>query len=254
LRARIEQSCSHSYTFTAFGEELNPKTESYFNPWRYASKRFDPELNLIYFGKRYYDPASSRWLTTDPAGFIDSINLYQYVLNNPFHYVDPDGQFIFAVPLLALTWKLVAVAAVTAFVSYEIDQHLISSGNSTNEAINGAAQSLFGMVPNALIQAKKNTNVYVPDRPLPNTPDGVHIPDVDAPHTQLGTKGGRKGEYPQAREFDEHGNPVRDIDFTDHGRPQNHPNPHQHEHKPNPTGGTPIRDPKGQPVTGWNYL
>lgn len=66
-------------------------------------------------------------------------------------------------------------------------------------------------------------------------------------------KKGRKETYPQAREFDAEGNPVRDIDFTDHSRPQNHPCPHQHEHKPNPTGGTPTRDPKGQPVPGWNY-
>ena len=43
------------------------------------------------------------------------------------------------------------------------------------------------------------------------------------------------------------------IDFTDHERPQNHLNPHQHEWIPNPTGGTRIRNPKGQPVTGWNY-
>jgi hypothetical protein len=63
---------------------------------------------------------------------------------------------------------------------------------------------------------------------------------------------GSKGKYPQAREFDEKGNPVRDIDFTDHERPRNHPNPHQHEHKPNPTGGTPHRG-KPEPVPEWRY-
>ncbi|HEV8051781.1 MAG TPA: hypothetical protein VGP47_04740, partial [Parachlamydiaceae bacterium] len=42
------------YHFNAFGK---PKivNEEIFNPWRYASKRFDQETNLIYFGKRYYD-------------------------------------------------------------------------------------------------------------------------------------------------------------------------------------------------------
>ncbi|MEC4780278.1 hypothetical protein IEKLDGGM_24815, partial [Escherichia coli] len=61
-------------------------------------------------------------------------------------------------------------------------------------------------------------------------------------HPQLGTKSGRKGDYTQAREwgYDENGNlvPKRDIDFTDHGRPKEHPNPHQHDYIPNPTGGT----------------
>ena len=66
----------------------------------------------------------------------------------------------------------------------------------------------------------------MPDRPLPKDKNGVHIPDTDAPHTQLGTKKSKRrpGErYPQAREFDANGNPVRDIDFTDHGRSQQHP-------------------------------
>ncbi|MES2198603.1 MAG: RHS repeat-associated core domain-containing protein [Chlamydiota bacterium] len=82
-----------SYDFTAFGEALQKNIgETPFNPWRFASKRWDPNLHLIYFGKRYYDPVSSRWLTTDPAGFMDSVNLYQYVLNNPFKYLDPQGE------------------------------------------------------------------------------------------------------------------------------------------------------------------
>jgi RHS repeat-associated protein len=65
---------SQSYEFNAFGELLSDQQQQSYseptNPWRFASKRFDPELGLIYYGKRYYDPESARWLTTDPAGFI----------------------------------------------------------------------------------------------------------------------------------------------------------------------------------------
>ncbi len=76
-----------------------------------------------------------------------------------------------------------------------------------------------------------------PDRKSPRA-NGEPAPDVNHPHTQLGHKKGRNGTYPQAREFDENGKPVRDIDFTDHGRPKGHSNPHQHPYNPNPTGGT----------------
>lgn len=69
--------------FTAFGKEQIPSHEL-LNPWGFAAKRLDPELGLIYFGKRYYDPQVGRWLTTDPAGFINGSNLYQYVFNNSF--------------------------------------------------------------------------------------------------------------------------------------------------------------------------
>ncbi|MDW5415036.1 hypothetical protein R6242_00415 [Iodobacter sp. CM08] len=90
-----------------------------------------------------------------------------------------------------------------------------------------------------------NTGDSVPDRPLPRDKYGNPAPEADAegPHTQLGQKDGRKGKYGQAREFDVNGKPVRDVDFTDHGRPQNHSNPHQHDWLPNPTGGTPQHGP-----------
>jgi hypothetical protein len=84
---------------------------------------------------------------------------------------------------------------------------------------------------------------YSPDRKLPRDDHGNPKTDSEAtgPHTQLGTKKGRKGDYPQGREFDENGNPVKDIDFTDHGRPTEHTNPHEHRYIPNETGGTPKR-------------
>ncbi|MDN3507014.1 MAG: hypothetical protein P0S96_07285 [Simkaniaceae bacterium] len=250
-----------SYDFTAFGEKLQlMNKEDLYNPWQFASKRFDSSINLIYFGKRYYNPATGRWITTDPAGFEDSFNPYQYTLNNPFRYYDPNGEslggYMLGLGEIALGSAILVggfaleVATVGGFTIG------IGLTTSTGAALIGAGLSTTTYhaqdikFPNI---SWKNTDIYVPDRPLPNTPDGVHVPDTDVPHTQLGTKEGRKGKYPQAREFDENGNPVRDIDFTDHGRPQDHLNPHQHEHKPNPTGGTRIRDPKGHSVTDWNY-
>ena len=63
---------------------------------------------------------------------------------------------------------------------------------------------------------------------------------------------GTKGKYPQAREFDKDGKPIKTIDFTDHGRPWNHPNPHEHPYEPNPTGGTPGRG-DAKPLENWRY-
>jgi hypothetical protein len=104
-------------------------------------------------------------------------------------------------------------------------------------------------------ERKKSSDVYAPDRPLPNTGNGVPIPDINAPHTQLGAKASDRQPgvtYPQAREFDKDGKPVRTIDFTDHGQPDIHPNPHQHRHEPNKTGGTPERKP-AEPLPEWEY-
>lgn len=109
------------YDFTAFGEERTKDSkEDTFNPWRFASKRLDPEIGLIYFGKRYYDPEFARWITTDPAGLADSANLYQYVFNNPFRYIDQNGEFIqFAIPLLIWGAEL-AIPSLSAYAGYAI--------------------------------------------------------------------------------------------------------------------------------------
>jgi YD repeat-containing protein len=53
-----------NYRYTAFGEEQGSSIS--LNPWRFASKRFDPETGFIYFGRRYYLPSIGRWLTPDP--------------------------------------------------------------------------------------------------------------------------------------------------------------------------------------------
>lgn len=98
----------------------------------------------------------------------------------------------------------------------------------------------------SILKSKDNTDnkpgTYAPDRTLPRDPKtGKAIPDEEAKgteHTQLGSKKSRStGEtYSQRRTFDKDGNPTKDVDFTDHGRPQQHTNPHQHKHTPNPSG------------------
>ena len=97
----------------------------------------------------------------------------------------------------------------------------------------------------------KKLGTFKADRSLPRKIDGT--PDASADgasgaHTQLGKKDGRNGSYNQAREFDVNGNVVKDVDFTDDGRPGNHSNPHEHKYVPIETGGTPSRSKKSEPL------
>ncbi len=93
-----------------FGEDLQKKP--IITPWVFSGKHYDFETNLIYFGHRYYDPSLKRWITPDPLGCIDSSNLYAYLLNNPFRYIDPNGQFVFAIPLGIGLWEVFEIGAI----------------------------------------------------------------------------------------------------------------------------------------------
>ena len=73
---------------------------------------------------------------------------------------------------------------------------------------------------------------------LPQGAHGELAPSSAFPHTQIGWKEGRRDSYVQTREFGADGVPVKQIDWTDHGRPRQHTDPHVHDYIPNPTGGT----------------
>ncbi|MDR3150772.1 MAG: RHS repeat-associated core domain-containing protein [Candidatus Peribacteria bacterium] len=48
-------------------------------------------MGLYYFNARYYSPELGRFISRDPIGIADDVNLYVYVGNNPLKWVDPSG-------------------------------------------------------------------------------------------------------------------------------------------------------------------
>jgi len=88
-------------------ESGNPVCEISYRPFGKAEKtggdgenclytgKDDDSTGLYYFGARYYDPQTGRWIERDLKGGIlenpMSLNRYVYCYNNPLLYVDPDG-------------------------------------------------------------------------------------------------------------------------------------------------------------------
>jgi RHS repeat-associated protein len=62
---------------------------------KFTGKQFDEASGLIYFGARYYDPRSKRFITPDDriilGGGVQGFNRHVFVLNNPLRYVDLTG-------------------------------------------------------------------------------------------------------------------------------------------------------------------
>ncbi|MCS3409312.1 RHS repeat protein [Serratia sp. AKBS12] len=67
------------------------QSEVNYRTVRYSGKERDA-TGLYYYGYRYYQPWVGRWLSADPAGTVDGLNLFRMVRNNPVSLLDPDGQ------------------------------------------------------------------------------------------------------------------------------------------------------------------
>lgn len=66
------------------------QVEADYKTIRYSGKERDAS-GLYYYGYRYYAPWLQRWISPDPIGIADGMNLYCMVGNNPVSYVDKLG-------------------------------------------------------------------------------------------------------------------------------------------------------------------
>jgi RHS repeat-associated protein len=79
-----------TYDYDSYGNTLS-STGSVPNPYRFSTKEFSSASGLAYFGARYYNPTTGRWLSPDPMGMVNGPNMYAYCSNNPVNLVDPWG-------------------------------------------------------------------------------------------------------------------------------------------------------------------
>ncbi|MEX3777520.1 RHS repeat-associated core domain-containing protein [Pseudomonas sp. MYb118] len=76
----------------------NSEVEATYKTIRYSARERDA-TGLYHYGYRYYAPWLQRWMSPDPAGLADGINLYAMLVNNPINWVDAEG--LEAVPTVA---------------------------------------------------------------------------------------------------------------------------------------------------------
>lgn len=78
------------YEYDAFGATF-VASGSYAttNEYRFSTKPLDATSDLYYYGFRYYNPSTGRWISRDPAGeFQGGANLYGFVGNQATQYYD----------------------------------------------------------------------------------------------------------------------------------------------------------------------
>lgn len=82
-------------------EDMDANGQILTMPLRHPGQYYDAEVGIFYNYYRDYNPATGRYVESDPIGLQGGINTYGYVYSDPLTYSDPTGQLAFLIPVAA---------------------------------------------------------------------------------------------------------------------------------------------------------
>ena len=101
-----------SYDYGPFGETLAAEGDLCDdNPMRFSTKYTDGETGLLYYGYRYYNASTGRWLSRDPIEELGGINIYCGVGNDGINETDLWG-------LSTVVWDFNTIQSPTGWSVY----------------------------------------------------------------------------------------------------------------------------------------
>lgn len=107
--------------YEPFGSRIEKVAASADNPLWFTGQEQDAQTGLVHMGERYYHPGFGRFLSVDPAPVSwenpHLFNRYSYANNNPYRYVDPQGEL----PIFVIAYGIYKVGsfAYDAYTTYE---------------------------------------------------------------------------------------------------------------------------------------
>ncbi|RKK83345.1 hypothetical protein BFJ68_g15697 [Fusarium oxysporum] len=138
--------------------------------YRYAGKERDDETGLDYYGARYYAPWLGRWISPDPAGPVDGLNLFVFVRNNPISKGDDGGKFAWALAAAPLIGEAL-LATGTAIVA-------VVSSPVTIGVVAVVGVGVLATVAYQNYQERKEEETHTDRRRLPDEWEPTTKPDI----------------------------------------------------------------------------
>jgi RHS repeat-associated protein len=130
--------------------------------YRFTGKERDEETGLCYHGARYFSPTITRWISADPTGLADGLNVYIYARNDPVNNVDDNGRETFNAGEQVQTFR---DDAGNAFVEFRAKENTWISASAKSLGLNavytkeqGYGAYVEGVVLNSKGQAFADTD------------------------------------------------------------------------------------------------
>jgi RHS repeat-associated protein len=168
--------------YYAFGmEHENPNLMTSTNRWGFSGKEKQTTANINYldFGARMYDEFLGRWFVQDPlAEKYYSWSSYNYCMNSPLKYVDPDGKEIKltsevvdgkTIITVTITGKLINESS-TAYTTEQMQSY-------ADRMVASIASTYTGSDGNVSWNGVANITVASDDNPLSITDHAFRIVD-----------------------------------------------------------------------------
>ena len=135
------------------------------NRFRYNSKEEQFRFGTPYidYGARQYDPVLGRWFAHDPLSEkYYGISPYAFCAGNPVKYLDPDGRFVWAIPIAELL-LYTAAATVGSLAIYKLSRHESSKYSPGWKHQEGEDKKKKSALDKAQLNVQNSINNNFPD-------------------------------------------------------------------------------------------